>query len=63
MDPNETLRMIRYWLTLMGEPTGDASWYKDNATYIDNVLELWHSLDEWLSEGGFKPRDWDTSKL
>jgi hypothetical protein len=30
---------IRYHILAMGPPDGDASWYKDNASCIDEILK------------------------
>jgi hypothetical protein len=51
MDPNETLRRIR---ELRSQPVSDA----DYLDLLQEVMELYNALDEWLSKGGFPPDDW-----
>lgn len=48
MDPNETLAALRRWKDhlFVGEHSED------------HAKELFEALDEWLSKGGFLPRDW-----
>lgn len=54
MDPNETLQKIRNayhdYIT-----TNDAETANNAAEIIANGFS---DLDEWLSKGGFLPRDW-----
>lgn len=57
MDPNETLRMLHAaFLRLDASPDGFAL-----AECAAQVSELFESLDEWLSKGGFLPDAWDHS--
>jgi hypothetical protein len=60
MDPNATLENIRDALKAMGDPDGDASWYKDNARHIDTLIENVSTLDNWVSNGGALPKEWNT---
>lgn len=46
MDPNETLEQLRR--------------AADGSASPDEVQELFHDLDEWLSGGGFLPDAWDS---
>lgn len=56
MDPNETLCKLREALT---DFDGDAAWFIDNASSILDKLEAIEALDEWLTNGGYLPADWD----
>jgi hypothetical protein len=61
VDPNETLRMIRYYLALLSNEcceTHDASWYTDHAYAIDALIEHVTAIDDWLSKGGALPEVW-----
>ena len=69
MDPNETLRMIRTYVSRLNE-VGDAMDRGDEAmfkrlTATESPLEMAsalaeyvEALDEWLTAGGFLPREW-----
>lgn len=65
MDPNATLNQIREALKAMGNPDGDAAWYKDHAEHIDILIEKVSIMDHWLTnkkkggQGGYLPDDWD----
>lgn len=51
MDPNEALQIIRTETALyraMGAEQLD----------VDRLVEAVDALDEWLSDGGFLPKDW-----
>jgi hypothetical protein len=59
MDPNETLRQLRKAFADM-----------DNATDRDDfeiatreAQDLFEALDNWLTRGGFVPRDWASKTL
>lgn len=66
MDPNETLKELRKALKGLDEAlaTRDAveslvDPYKDyDDDDVRNAVERFQALDEWLSQGGFLPRDW-----
>ena len=61
MDPNETLRQLRRAFTKMEE----AGVENDPSTYVlhaEDAREFFDALDGWLSNGGFKPRDWEGSR-
>lgn len=49
MDPNETLRLAREASNRIGN--GDPTAAVDLMMYFD-------ALDQWLSNGGFAPKDW-----
>lgn len=51
MDPNKTLAELR----------SAAIWLYESDAYtadLEYVLSLFEALDEWLSQGGFLPADW-----
>lgn len=54
MDPDKTLESmrenIRIWL---GDPDSDAG--RQAAAWASEAAD---SLDQWLSKGGFLPKDW-----
>ncbi len=51
MDPNETLDRIRDITTnMMAGEASDAD--------VDLLPELVEALDQWITRGGFLPRDW-----
>jgi hypothetical protein len=54
MDPDETLRMFRANLKQMMVDTDQAVF----AQHALDAAEHFEALDEWLSKGGFKPREW-----
>ena len=53
MDPDATLALIRYYLTRPEEEWG---------RNLDEFMTLVESLDDWLSRGGFYPRDWEAHR-
>lgn len=54
MDPNETLAQLRESARVLGEC---ADRFPDD--YYDfHIPDLFKSLDEWLSRGGFLPTAW-----
>ena len=55
MDPNATLSRLREVLSLW-EQWGSLELNAD-AT-LDEVVDLFFAIDEWLSTGGFRPDDW-----
>lgn len=61
MDPNETLKQIREVLGLIDTENDPV---RIGYAY-DALVELVRALDEWLTSGGFPPRDWviDAKKL
>jgi hypothetical protein len=67
VDPNEALEILRKLakrvISIADEPD-----YSDNKSQ-DHVLseamemaEAFKSLDEWISKGGFLPKDWEKSE-
>lgn len=53
MDPNDTLRRLR---KLTAKYTDEAD--SLDASELVDFAELFRGLDEWLTNGGFKPSDW-----
>lgn len=54
MDPNETLRQLREMVTeILDEGSED-----DSTEREDEFAQLFQALDEWVSKGGFLPRNW-----
>jgi hypothetical protein len=49
MDPNAALHAIRVEV---------ASHLEHGDGDVDELVEHFRALDEWLASGGFKPRDW-----
>ena len=58
MDPNETLHEIRKICTSWENIHNESEPYNDPWYYIDDLIDLIKSLDDWLSQGGFRPNDW-----
>lgn len=56
MDPNATLRRIRELVKELQEPEGDGY---DTDTLTEELTELVSSLDNWLTKGGFLPKQWE----
>lgn len=55
MDPNIALSRLRELLARWEE------WGTleiDAEAAMDEILDLFYGLDEWLSTGGFRPSDW-----
>lgn len=57
MDPNETLKVIR---KLMNEWEDGLSLLSpaEFEAFLDEVCENVIALDDWLTNGGFRPDDW-----
>jgi hypothetical protein len=55
MDPNETLKAIREAIAALNVPTDDtdAAWET-----VDQLVENFTALDEFLCAGGFPPAVW-----
>lgn len=51
MDPDETLRQLR---DLFGEHDKDPT-----LSELRDAMDLFESLDDWLSRGGFLPSAWE----
>lgn len=56
MDPNEALSQLRKAIKVAND-----EWTSERLTYdaLWAVFEAAEALDEWISKGGFLPRDWD----
>lgn len=55
MDPNITLSLLRELLSRW-EEWGTLE--VDAEAAMDEILDLFYGLDEWLTSGGFRPNDW-----
>jgi hypothetical protein len=55
MDPNTTLSRLRELLSNW-EEWGTLE--LDAEASMDEVTDLFFGLDNWLSQGGFRPNDW-----
>ncbi len=53
MDPNKLLEEIRAL-----QPFDDTIEEEDARTMLRDMYEKFEALDEWLSKGGYLPRDW-----
>lgn len=51
MDPNETLNQLRALNAEIAEETSED-------TMVFELCMLIAALDEWMTHGGFLPRDW-----
>lgn len=59
MDPDEALKKVREALVLYSRR------YKDKGTGLseaDDLADAFESLDDWVSRGGFLPKDWQPKK-
>jgi hypothetical protein len=59
MDPNETLRRLRELLSTrqnldLDDPDNDQELIRVG----DDIAELVEALDDWITKGGFLPKDW-----
>ena len=54
MDPNELLRVLRNWAQEVVD--------LDELTEEKEAAERFQTLDQWLSRGGFHPRDWQANR-
>ncbi len=55
MDPNATLARLREISQWWNEGDADAS-------DLETAVELFETLDEWLSKGGYVPNDWKSEE-
>jgi hypothetical protein len=53
MDPDTTLAILRKGCEMVSRMEED-----DVDPVLADMVEAFESLDEWLSKGGFVPRDW-----
>jgi hypothetical protein len=53
MDPDETLKQIRYSLNIL-----QSADYIIDIDDVDTLTTLVEALDGWISRGGFLPSDW-----
>jgi hypothetical protein len=52
MDPNEALRLIR-------QICRDVETDDEKVENWDELVNLIEGLDQWISKGGFLPKDWE----
>lgn len=55
MDPDATLDSLRSLAKAMQAPDADTG---DQAEAAEEMAQLFESLDQWLSNGGFPPVEW-----
>ena len=55
MDPNKCLEDIRKLITNAGTSENQREYFD----CLDEVATLFQTLDVWLTQGGFKPDDWN----
>lgn len=55
MDPNKCLKDIRAHIENAGATENQREYFD----CLDEVATLFLSLDNWLTQGGFKPDDWN----
>ena len=53
MDPNEALRRLR---ALVATIRGSMNHYDHRQ--VDDLIETFDALDDWLTKGGFLPATW-----
>jgi hypothetical protein len=53
-DPNEALARIRALLALRETP----GWEADTMAILDGLADTVQALDEWMTKGGFLPKEW-----
>lgn len=61
MDPNEALRVMRMFTRQIldrADSLETANDYERQALDGESLAEHVQALDEWLSNGGFLPTDW-----
>jgi hypothetical protein len=55
MDPNATLARLRELLSLWEEW---GSLDSNAEASMDEIVDLFYGLDQWITSGGFRPDDW-----
>jgi hypothetical protein len=64
MDPNRTLKHLRFMLGGCPDfisPEDQCCDMEDAIALYHEAMELFQSLDNWISSGGFLPKDWTDS--
>jgi len=56
MDPNRALENAREAVRLHGLKP-------DDLDAFDDLVDAFEALDQWLSKGGFLPKDWEGKPL
>jgi hypothetical protein len=59
MDPNETLNTIRKMIYSWEDTGLSFMTAADAGEFIDELVENVVALDDWLTNGGFRPDDWN----
>jgi hypothetical protein len=60
MDPNATLAAIRELINHDAQLPHDSNERDDSAT-LNELIEYFDALDQWLTKGGFLPSEWRKS--
>jgi len=55
MDPDETLRQLRHTVAEYGQATDP----EQKLQAADRVIDHAEALDQWLTNGGFRPAAWN----
>ena len=58
MDPNETLKELRLLVKQVHKDYEDPDGNGVDQDDADRLATLIESLDAWISNGGFLPKDW-----
>ena len=56
MDPNEALRYIRKLTENIKNTIAEG--IAPDPDSVNELADTWTGLDEWMSKGGFLPKDW-----
>jgi len=59
MDPNQALADAREAYALVNRTEDDA---EDHLQALEDLAEAFRALDEWISQGGFLPSEWQYRK-
>jgi hypothetical protein len=60
IDPDKTLKGIRTLITEVFDSEGEID---DPMSHLEALASTVNALDEWLSQGNFKPRAWSRTRL
>ena len=58
MDPDEALRLAREAAGELLQADDDGNFTDPATTNLGQLIEAFTALDEWLTKGGFLPKDW-----
>jgi hypothetical protein len=56
VDPNEALKRLREIVVAFRDSDGEID--LDVVGNIEDMVDYFEALDEWIMKGGFLPRDW-----